>query len=486
MFFTKKSIVTLLFLGTFGIAIYYFNFINKPTSIEGEVLALVVVDSSNQRPQLNHTWNDQNITLEWIDKCDNIQSKNNQPCFKKILETAIKRAKFFEKPLIIIAEKEQSAGVLSVVNNQYEDELTAIILLQPNISIQQDESVKLSSKVAIIHDLNDSRIDISRSNILSASIRDRGHWVWFTMLDNSSNRLITHPVLPYIISFINEPTTNVPFYLEFDAESRWQQPIFNNAEFFDRKEFIEERRVDTDIKRILKAFYAHEPRLLKQWPLETYKAFDLLKYRDSLPSSQQGRYVSFKNRKGHQFYLDLDIFAEYEPKFVISIDDEDNLYRLTSFYITKRYYSWREGGPKNDELYSQSMGAFIHFKRPLPSKIELPYLQYSSILMETIKFSNDNPYESLEGLSDEAFRVVTLNCIPCHKVNGVGGAAFHLDYLTGESKPGFAKPVLSYSQDVLNNFFFNQTATAKLIGVNPNYVDLEVGHELFEWIQSKQ
>ena len=306
------------------------------------------------------------------------------------------------------------------------------------------------------------------------------------MLDNASNRLITHPVLPYIVSFINSPTTSVPFYLEFDAESRWQQPIFNNAEFFKQKEFIEEKNVDTDIKRILKAFYAHEPRLLKQWALKTYKAFNLLKYRDSLPLSQQGRYVSFENRKGHNFHLDLDVYAQFEPEFVISIDNEDNLYRLTSFYITKRYYSWREEGPKNDELYSQSMGAFIHFNRPLPAKIELPYLQYSSILMDTIKFSNDDPYASLEGLSSDAFQVVTLNCVPCHKVSGVGGAAFHLDYLTGKSKPGFAKPVLSYTQDVLNNFFFNQTATAKLIGVNPNYVDPEVGHELLEWIQARQ
>ncbi len=486
MFFTNRTIITTLCVILVAASIYYSSVIKKPSIIEGDVLVLVLPDHIDQKPNLSGAWDSQKITLEWVDSCVNNQSGDSYACLKKVFKEAAKRAKYHDKPLIVITEKDQSTEAIRLVNNQFNEDLAAIILLQPEINIEQYKVFNLPKKVVVINDLNDSVNEITKSNSLSSIIRDDGHWVWFTMLENESNRLITHPVLPYIVSFTYISRKNIPYYLELDAESRWQHPIFNNDEFFKRNEFIVEREVDADIKRILKAFYAYEPRLLKQWPFETYKAFDLLKYRDSLPVSRQGRYATFENRKGHKFYLDLEKYAVYEPEFVLSIDSENNLYRLTSFYITKKYYSWREGGPKSNELYSQSMGAFIHFRKSLPFNMELPYLQYSSIMMESIQFSDNNPYESLEGLTDQAFKVVTLNCIPCHKVNGVGGSAFHLDYLTGKSKPGFAKPLLSYPQDVLNNFFFNQTATAKLIGVNPNYVDSEVANEMIEWIQSRQ
>jgi hypothetical protein len=67
----------------------------------------------------------------------------------------------------------------------------------------------------------------------------------------------------------------------------------------------------------------------------------------------------------------------------------------------------------------------------------------------------------------------------------VGGSAHHLDYLTVKPQPGFAQPLLSYSKEVLDNFFFNQTATAQLIGVNPNYVEAKVGEELKTWLLAK-
>ena len=250
-------------------------------------------------------------------------------------------------------------------------------------------------------------------------------------------------------------------------------------------ELVDERQVDNDIHRILKAFYAYDLNLLKQWPLEEYKAFNLVKYRDYLPEDQRGRFAVFSNRKGHKFYLDLQRYEKYQPEFVIAIDDEENLYRMTSFYKTKRYYSWEQGGPSNDMLYSQSLGAFIHFQNSPPMHMELPYLQYSSILFESIKFTDQDPYSGFNDLSTAAFEVLTLNCIPCHSVNQVGGSAHHLDYLTAKPQPGFAQPLLSYSKEVLENFFFNQTATAQLIGVNPNYVDEKTGEELMTWLLSK-
>ncbi len=458
----------------------------EPTPVEGDALVLALVKNSELKSNISKEWSTQNIAIEWIENCLEKSPDKIDSCISKSLKKIVKRSKYYNKPLVVVSVKEYTSAVIRTINNQFNDEITAVVLLQPRINIKQYEKFNLPGKVIVISDLNDAKDAVVESNNFASSVRNDDHWVWFTMLDYGKRPLITHPVLPYILSFVYESNSEVPYYLEFDAESRWQHPKYNNEEFFIHKEFIESKSVDNDINRILKAFYAYEPRLLKQWPLKSYQAFNLLKYRDSLPVDKQGRYVSFQNRKGHKFYLDLDIYSQFGPEFVVAIDNENNLYRLTSFYITKQYYSWRKGGPNAGELYSQSMGAFVHFQKPLPAKYELPYLQYSSIMMDTIEFSNDDPYKTFDGLTEPSLHVLTMNCLPCHKVNGMGGAAFHLDYLTGKSKPGFAKPLLYYSEDVLNNFFFNQTATAKLIGVNPNYVDPVIGQELTNWILSRK
>ena len=481
----KNSIIALCFLMMIAASvIIYLNVVNKYSPINGDVLVVKFGSSDNEKFLTSKEWDNQRISKVFINNCQSADDKHIRKCVFKALKKATKRAKANNKSLIAIAEKNMSPATLIAVNDIEDATISAVVLLQPDKF--EIEKINLSAKLVIINDINDLKESIVESNKLASGMRNNGNWVWFTMLDSGKNSIYSHTALPYILSFLNDPASKVPYFLEFDAESRWQHPIFNNDEFFEQTEFIEERKINNDIRRILKAFYAYDPRILNQWPLETYRSFNLLRYRDSLPVHKQGRYVSFQNRKGHKFYLDLQKYGEYVPEFVVAIDNETNLYRLTSFYITNRYYSWRKGGPKAGELYSQSMGAFIHFQKPLPIDQELPFLQYSSILFESIEFSDDDPYKSLAGLSDPAFRVITLNCLPCHKVNGQGGAAVHLDYLTGKSKPGFAKPLLSYSKEILDNFFFNQTATAKLIGVNPNYVEHGIGEELIHWIQSKQ
>ena len=482
----KKPILALCFLLVIATSvIIYLNTVTEYSPIDGDMLVVMFGKENDEKLLSSKEWDSQRISIEWINHCQNADEKYTRNCVLKALKIVAKRAKANNKPLVVIAEQNTSSAVLRELNDLDDATISAIVLLQPAKFTIDIEKFNLPAKLVIISDITDSRNHIIESNNLASTIRNDGNWVWFTMLNSGENSIHSHPVLPYILSFVIGSDGGVPYSLEFDAESRWQHPTYNNDKFLEQSKFIEERKIDIDIQRILKAFYAFEPRILNQWPLETYQSFNLLKYRDSLPPEKQGRYATFQNRKGHKFYLDLQVYGKYIPEFVVAIDNEKNLYRLTSFYITKQYYSWRQGGPKDGELYSQSMGAFIHFQKPLPYNYELPYLQYSSILFETIEFSDENPYRSFAELSEPALRVMTLNCLPCHKVNGIGGAAVHLDYSTGKSKPGFAKPLLSYSKEVLDNFFYNQTATAKLIGVNPNYVDREIGRELIDWLQAR-
>ena len=481
----KKSvlyIILALILITAG-SWYYYSPPDK--SILGRALVLMFVAKDVDKTNLASQWEKLDLSVEFIDVCTSGNDAKRLACVNKHIQKTLLRTKAVNKPLLLLADKDSSISLLAGVTKFNADQVAGLILLQADSisKFQNDISVP---KTLIVSDLNDRPENISASRVLASQIRNNHQWVWSTLLVDEGDGLLFHPVLPHMVSYLINGKINTDYQVEFNAESRWQNPIVNNDRFFALNDLIQVRQIDDDIYRILKAFYAYDPSLLKQWPLKEYKAFDLIKYRNSLPEDKRGRFAIFSNRKGHKFYLDLKFYEQYQPEFVVAIDDEDNLYRMTSFYKTRQYYSWQQGGPDKDMLYSQSLGAFIHFRIPPPADMELPYLQFTSILFESIEFTDQNPYSGLTGLSTAAYKVLTANCIPCHSVNNVGGAAHHLDYLTLEPQPGLAQPLLTYSHEVLENFFFNQTATAQLIGVNPNYVEANVGRELITWLQSKR
>ncbi|MFK7794481.1 MAG: hypothetical protein AB8B89_03955 [Gammaproteobacteria bacterium] len=462
---------------------YYFN--TPPhKDIFGRALVLMFVDDSINQADLIAEWERLDLSVDVVDDCMAGSSAKRIACQDKYIQSALLRAEGARKPLLLLAEKESSLTLFSAINKNDVSRITALILLQARAS-GNHVAYNATKKTLVISDVNDLSENVLAARILASTIRNHNHWVWSTMLIDDGKGLLSHHVLPHMVSYLIGGKINPAYQIEFNAESRWQNPLVNNDKFFELIELVEEHEVDNDIHRILRAFYAYDLNLLKQWPFKKYKAFNLIKYRDYLPENQRGRFAVFSNRKGHKFYLDLQRYEKYQPEFVIALDDEENLYRMTSFYKTKRYYSWEQGGPSNDMLYSQSLGAFIHFQNPPPAHMELPYLQYSSILFESIQFTDQDPYLEFTDLSGSAFEVLTLNCIPCHSVNKIGGAAHHLDYLTVMPQPGFAQPLLSYSKDVLENFFFNQTATAQLIGVNPNYVEEKTGKELMTWLLAK-
>ena len=478
-----SAVIVILFIVAAGIGYYFYPEPQKP--ILGRALVLAFASATDNQIDLIHQWEKLDLSVEFANTCTRGSEAKRVKCIRKSITNSLTRSESASKPLLLLADKNSSQVLLSILNENNFNQVSALILLRANAATSVLDNFKIP-KTLVISGINDIAEDVLTTRVMASNIRSKGQWAWSTMLAEGGNGLLSHPVLPHMISFLLNDNVNSFYRTEFKAESQWQHPIVNNNKFFELTEFVETYPIDNDIQRILNAFYAYDLNLLKQWPLNQYKAFNLLKYRDYLPKDKQGQFVTFANRKGHRFYLDLQRYEQYKPEIVIAIDDEDNLYRMTSFYKTKRYNSWEKGGPDKDTLYSQSLGAFIHFQAPPPAHLELPYLQYSSILFDSIEFTDQNPYEDLQELSEPAFGVLTLNCIPCHSVNGIGGAAHHLDYLTVKPQPGFAQPLHSYSKDVLENFFFNQTATAQLIGVNPNYVEETIGEELLTWLLAKQ
>tara|TARA_R110002096_G_scaffold421984_1_gene628231 strand:+ start:1272 stop:2720 length:1449 start_codon:yes stop_codon:yes gene_type:complete len=481
----KNSILFAIFALILVIAGSGYYFYSPPhENILGRALVLMFVNDSPGQTDLVKQWEKVDLSVEIIDDCAVGDDTRRTACTEKHIERALKRINDVNKPLLVLADKGSSQALLSALNDNDIHQIAALILLQASGDETHADSI-IIPKTLVVSDVNDLPASILAARTFASDIREHGQWSWATMLVDNGDGLLSHSVLPHMVSYLIGGKVNPAYRIEFNAESQWQNPVVNNKKFFELAEFVEKHQVDQDIHRILKAFYAYDPALLKQWPLREYKAFNLIKYRNSLPGNKQGRFAVFSNRKGHKFYLDLLRYEKYKPEFVIAIDDEENLYRMTSFYKTRRFYSWEQGGPADDMLYAQSLGAFIHFQNAPPLEMELPYLQYSSILFESIHFTDQDPYEGFNQLSEPAFEVLTLNCLPCHSINGVGGSAHHLDYLTVTPQPGFAQPLLNYSNDVLENFFFNQSETAQLIGVNPNYVEASVGKELKAWLLSQ-
>ena len=432
-------------------------------------------------------WLNAGMAIEYNDNCVAENSDRAVSCITDVIKKLASRTSDANVDLVVLADHTHTNNLFAAYEHAHlEDEAKALVLIQAGFNFSDAEKINLP-KTVVINTPQDAAEDFIARRRAIGKLLENDNWIWSTTLSTENiNSLIEHPVLPEMILYLLDKQEKVQYLAEFNAESRWQQPLFDNEVYFAVDEAINEYPVDHDLQRILAAFFHHEPYQLKQWPLNTYLGFDLLTYRSLLPVEEQGRYVTFTNRKGHRFFLDLDRYGRYQPELVVGIDDERNLYRMSTFYRTKRFYSWEPGGPDPDTLYVQSLGAFIHFRKSLPQQYELPFLQYSTIKFDSIAFSNIDPYAGIKNLTQRAFRVLTQNCIPCHSVDGIGGAAYHMDSQTGEPQPGFARPLRTYSKEIYQNFFFNQTTTAALIGVNPNYVERRVAEELLPWLTENE
>ncbi len=83
-------------------------------------------------------------------------------------------------------------------------------------------------------------------------------------------------------------------------------------------------------------------------------------------------YLTFKNKKGRYFVIDLSVYAKYKPAIVVGLDHVSNLYSLTRFYRTKKSYSWvPEDAPRHQ--FVESLGPFLFFEKPLPANLKLPF-----------------------------------------------------------------------------------------------------------------
>jgi len=344
----------------------------------------------------------------------------------------------------------------------------------------------LHPPLVILVGTTDDREVIIDSNITAFKLREKGISVWSTWLtpypsNTNDNISISSPQLSIISSnFLGIGLDNK--YQQFlSAERMWQNPPITNEEFYSNLNHIYKMPISEGVQNVLMNFFSQTPYYLNQFPLESYSAFDVLRFLNYEHSNDSNMYLTFKNKKGRYFVIDLSIYGKYKPTIIVGLDHVSNLYSLTRFYRTKKSYTWvAEDTPRHQ--FVESLGPFLFFEKPIPANLKLPLWQYGQIMFETIEITKNNPLNSFDDLESDLSNVLVDNCISCHKVFGIGGRAHHINALTGESAPGLGIPLESYEINVMKNFLYNQDAVAAEIGVIPNPVSGSVAKKMLDYL----
>ena len=300
--------------------------------------------------------------------------------------------------------------------------------------------------------------------------------------DGLMNRNPLDRLLTDIMShFIGRSPFNEEFNALLDAYTNWQTPPFDNNDLLSQTEFVDEYDMTDQVRMLLKVHFGFEPHLMKQWPLKSFRAFDLMAYKNRV--APNARYVTLRNIRGQEMYLDLAEYGPYEPVIIVGIDDETNLYKMAWFYRTKAMYSWL---PETPKLSARLLGPFVYFRKPIPEEMQFPMLLRSALSLDGLIFSEEDPLESIKDYPPEIQRIITTDnkCIYCHQIDGVGGRYYHIEAATAEPQGGVAIPLEAYPDFVMEGFLYDQVETAKKIGMTPNPLADEVVKAFDKWYQT--
>jgi len=325
----------------------------------------------------------------------------------------------------------------------------------------------------------------------SDRMRSQGIPTWFYLLPEPGFQLFPpggrDEIVEVIYRFTGAGEADGIYREYLDQDARWQEPPFENRSFHELPQFISSHPVDKRFTDIMGKWFQEQPYHLKRWRFDTYKGFDLLAYRDSNPQTKGARYLLLRNLSGNFDRFDLEVYAPYKPKIVIGFDDTDNMFSVGPlFYLTQRQYSWAMA--RDLGLLVRPLGAFLHFEKPVPPEFEPAFKPSSNLGLESISFSNEDPFQRLDGVVSADLKALLTRsaggCVACHAVGDIGGAMYHISAAGPSQQPGFALALQAYREEVLEAFLFDQARVAALFGDAPNFVPEKEARELFEYVKT--
>ena len=288
-----------------GIVLYLKN---QPREFGQPIVVLAFLDRVD-KPSSNilQNWQDANLAIEYVDNCTSKKNDKATTCITNVIQNIAKFTSAADVELVVLADYKYTNTLLAAyAQDHLTDEVAALAFMQSSLNLPDAKKINLPKTVVINTPQDASKDFIARRRAVEKLLAD-DNWIWPTTLSTENiNSLIEHPVLPEMILYLLDKQEKVQYLAEFNAESRWQQPLFDNEDYFTVDKAINEYPVDHDLQRILTAFFHHEPYQLKQWPLNSYQGFDLLTYRSLLPAERtrslcyvhQQKRASFLSRFG--------------------------------------------------------------------------------------------------------------------------------------------------------------------------------------------
>ena len=273
-----------------------------------------------------------------------------------------------------------------------------------------------------------------------------------------------------------------------DARRRWRDPPFSTLPFWRHATLVRSHRVDARLVEALSAVFTDARYELQEWALSEFHAIDLFAFLAALPPEKVGHgdYLVTTNIRNEKRFWKREQLEPYEPVIVIGLDNEKNLFRLTTFYRGLREYSFKDGPAP--PVMARPVGAFIHFLKQAPEELESA-VRHFALTEDAFRIVATDPLAALADVPPNVYETVTFRngCVYCHRWRDVGSRSHHITALTGDKHGGEALPLASYPPSVWKAFLFDQEEVARKIGIRPNPITDEVARQaLYELVNASR
>jgi hypothetical protein len=289
-----------------------------------------------------------------------------------------------------------------------------------------------------------------------------------------------------VLSFVLSGPKDLPIDTPFGVRRRWgARPPLDLSELRKDPKAITTYPVDDELRQTLMLLFGQMTFELSPWPCKTYQAIDLLSYLAGRPEAEigKGNWLVVSNLRGETQYFPREVLEKTRPVIVVGLDDEDNLYRLFTFYRLKRAYSWIKGEEPMPTMV-RPLGAFLHFRTPPPADLRNATYAPFGLDATSFRWVETDPLASVRSLTGglrEAM-IGEQGCLKCHELRGVGARAHHTLAVSGKPYGAFGLPLEEYPTGVLRRFLFEQDAVAKSFDVAPLRVERDVARQLFDMV----
>jgi hypothetical protein len=293
-----------------------------------------------------------------------------------------------------------------------------------------------------------------------------------------------------VLGFIRSGPKDLPIDNPFGARRRWlARPPLDLSELRKDPDAIATLPVDDELRRSLALLFGTMPYELFPWPGKTYQAIDLLDYLGRRAASEVGKgdWLVVSNLRGETQYFARKVLERTRPVIVVGLDDEENLYRVSTFYRMKRAYSWKQGDEPMP-LMIRPLGAFLHFPTPPPDDARNATFAPFGLDATSFHWVDKDPLAPVRSLAGglRESMIGSQGCLKCHAFRGAGARAHHALAESGQPYGAFALPLEEYPTDVLHRFLFEQDTVAKSFGVVPLPVEPKIAQQLFDMVEREK